>query len=299
MSNAPTYSRKYGQFDQMQNFMYAVGRDGNKSPSLRYGNNKHNFPTVVVNTNVPEDENNDYGRITYNTDLPNFLAYLKRMKEFGEGKHEPGTKFGFEYHNRFASKDRTTPLHLSTLEIGRYDDGRVYTAVLSMDSKRPRIPFFFGPHLVTRAHKLTRNGEEIPPAELSNEYAYAFADMIHEVLMDAIIRNHNPHTKSVAMSKPDQELRDPYLEQLETERKKAFGRKQANNGGGNRGGYNNQNNYNRQNNNNNNYGGQSNYNNQQQSNQSAGGPPPYQGNQQANGAPSDTIGSDFSDFPDY
>lgn len=248
MAEQPKYSRRYGQFDIMQNYMYAVTKDGSRRPSLRFGKNKHNFPTVTVYTNVESDQANNYGKIEFHTDLPTFMAYIKRLTEFGEGKHEPGTKFGFEYRNIWAGdRNSPEPAHLSTLEVGRYKDGTVYTTVLSTESKRPRIPFFFGPHIVTKAHNLTHNGEQCDIAEMSNEYAAGFAMMIKEVMMLELVINFNPNTKAVAMSKPDQELREKVLEEEKKERGRAFAKRQQANGGG--GNYNNNNKYKNSNNN--------------------------------------------------
>lgn len=235
MSEQPKYSRQYGQFDVTQNYMYAIAKDGGRRASLRFGKNKHNFPTVTVHTNVESDQANNYGKIEFHTDLPTFLAFIKRLAEFGEGKHEPGTKFGFEYRNRFAGdRNSPEPAHLSTLEVGRFKDGTVYTTVLSTESKRPRIPFFFGPHIVTKAHNLTRNGEQCDVAEMSNEYAAAFAMMLKEITMLELVLNFNPNTKAVNMTRADQEIRDRVLEEEKKERGRAFAkRQQGGNGGGN------------------------------------------------------------------
>lgn len=280
MSN-DQYSREYTQLDVSHNFMYSPpNKENGKRGTFRMSMVK-NKPRFTVRTNIPSDQDNEYGRIVFPCDIPTALVFFQNLIDLSEGKHAPGTKLSVTNCTIWGKQGRRDePLELTELIAGRHEDGRVYAAIFAKTGTRPRQPYYFGPNPHAQAHALKYNGDydQVKESEL---YAGAFAFMFRDIMMRKANDNFTPTSKDVAMppNSEDDQLRQRLLDQEKSER----GRQNSNGRGGfggNKGG----NNYR-----NNNGGG-----NYQQK-------PQQQAPQTNNGAPSDTNGSDWDtdDFPSF
>lgn len=157
-------------FSVMTNWMFADPVEGsNKRPNLRFGV-YGNEPRITVKTNVQGDLNN--GKIDFNCDMATFCAAMAFAKSLAEGT-ATATERKFIYQNDFvAGKKLDRIIPITTLVIGRAQDGRMYIALLSAQTSRPKIRFFFGP---TKYHNITNgDGSAITAEEMSNAYALGF-----------------------------------------------------------------------------------------------------------------------------
>lgn len=182
-------------FSVMSTWLYAAPVQGSqKRPSIRF-NVRGNVPTVIVKTGVEGDEN--HGKIDFRTDLATFAAAMHYAKALAN--NVPGTpaKRIFIYQDDFlAGKKLDKLIPLSKWEIGRAQDGRVYMAVLSTKTSRPRIPFFFGP---SKYHSIQNgDGVEITPQEMSEAYAIGFLVPAEAIVYNLMVQQFDENAKNVA-----------------------------------------------------------------------------------------------------
>ena len=222
------YSQKFTQAHVMNNWMYAPGANGNKRANLKF-DSYGGMPRVIVKTNVPDDQDNQYGKIEFICDAPTILSYIAAVKRYARGEYEPGHSQQFQYKSRFAGPKRfDEPVALALLVVGRTKDGRVYTSVFSSNTKRPRIPFFFGPS--PENHGMLVNNEYDARAE-SEAYAAGWAELA-DYLVTKGLDDLDQSSKALAMGEEDRAIRDRVHEVRKSQRGKAFSKRQ--NGGGNR-----------------------------------------------------------------
>jgi uncharacterized membrane protein YgcG len=182
-------------FSVMSTWIYAAPVQGStKRPSIRF-NVRGNVPTIVVKTGVDGDEN--HGKIDFRMDLATFAAAMHYTKQLVNNVPDIPQKRVFIYQDDFlAGKKMDKVIALSKWEIGRGSDGRVYMAVLSTKSSRPRIPFYFGP---SKYHSIQNgDGSEITPKEMSEAYAMGFLIPAEAIVYNLMVSQFDPNAKNVA-----------------------------------------------------------------------------------------------------
>lgn len=193
MSNIPAPTLNI--FSVMTNWMFADPVEGSqKRPSLRFGV-YGNEPRITVKTNVQGDLNN--GKIDFNCDMATFAAAMSFARSLAEGT-ATATERRFVYQNDFvAGKKLDRIIPITTLVIGRAQDGRMYIALLSAQSSRPKIRFFFGP---TKYHTiLNGDGSAIGADEMSNAYAIGFLTSATQFIYGLMTgSSFDPNAKNVA-----------------------------------------------------------------------------------------------------
>lgn len=182
-------------FSVMSTWLYAAPVQGSqKRPSIRF-NVRGNVPTVIVKTGVDGDEN--HGKIDFRTDLATFAAAMHYAKQLANNVEGVPTKRVFLYQDDFlAGKKMDKVIPLSKWEIGRAQDGRIYMAVLSTKTSRPRIPFFFAP---SKYHSIQNgDGTEITPQEMSEAYAIGFLVPAEAIVYNLMVHQFDENAKNVA-----------------------------------------------------------------------------------------------------
>lgn len=225
---------KLNIFDVMSNWIFAEPVPGSsRRPNLRV-KILGNVPRITVKTNVEGDKN--HGKIDFNTDLPTFIAALHKLRQMATGA-DTSDGYNIDYEDDFLNgKKLDKKIIISSLQIGRHEDGRLYIAVLSGDKSRPRIQFFFGP---SKYHNIRRrDGSQLTPADLSNDYAIGWLEPASKLALQLLHDNFDENAKNVPKPMGQQ------------------GGQGGGNYGGNRGG---------------NYGGGGNYNGGQRNNNYGGG----------------------------
>ncbi|ARV76734.1 hypothetical protein PHABIO_103 [Pseudomonas phage Phabio] len=182
-------------FSQMTNWLFAEPAEGaQKRPTLRFGV-FGNEPRITVKTNVPNDLN--HGKIDFNCDMATFFAAMSFAKALAEGT-ATATERKFVYQNDFvAGKKLDRIIPITTLVIGRAQDGRMYIALLSAQASRPKIRFFFGP---TKYHNITNgDGSAISAEEMSNAYALGYLQPATQFMFGLLTGvSFDPNAKGVA-----------------------------------------------------------------------------------------------------
>lgn len=130
-------------------------------------------PRIIVRTNDPNDEQNNYGQITAPIDPFTCSALALMIKE--AAKAEPGYRAKIvnksTWHN---GKKHDEPVRINDIIVGKDNDGGVYISL--HEDNRPNIRFFFGPsswHLLVKS-----DGSPVSKAEFSPLYAVAYADLL-------------------------------------------------------------------------------------------------------------------------
>ena len=193
MSNAPAPTLNV--FSVMSNWMFADPVEGSqKRPSIRVGV-YGNVPRITVKTNVQGDLN--HGKIDFNMDLATFAVGMAYLQDLTEGKDVP-QELKLEYQDDFvAGKKLDKIITISTWVIGKATDGRIYMAVISSQTSRPRIRFFFGP---TKYHNLSNgDGSSLGVDKMSAAYARGFARSSEQLVYVLLAGpSFDPNAKNVA-----------------------------------------------------------------------------------------------------
>ncbi|QBJ02598.1 hypothetical protein MZD04_gp069 [Pseudomonas phage Psa21] len=182
-------------FSVMSTWLYAAPVQGStKRPSIRFGV-RGNVPTIFTKTAVDGDEN--HGKIDFRMDLATFAAAMHYAKNLINKVEGTPQKRVFIYQDDFlAGKKLDKTIPLSKWEIGRAQDGRVYMAVLSTKTSRPRIPFFFGP---SKYHSIQNgDGSEITPEEMSEAYGMGFLVPAEAIIYNLMVSQFDQNAKNVA-----------------------------------------------------------------------------------------------------
>lgn len=193
MSNTPAPTLNV--FSVMSNWMFADPVEGStKRPSIRVGV-YGNVPRITVKTNVQGDLN--HGKIDFNMDLATFSVGMAYLQDLVEGKDVP-PELKLEYQDDFvAGKKLDKIITIATWVIGKASDGRIYMAVISSQTQRPRIRFFFGP---TKYHKLSNgDGSAVGVDKMSAAYARGFARSSEQLVYILLGGpSFDPNAKNVA-----------------------------------------------------------------------------------------------------
>ncbi|MND91483.1 hypothetical protein D3C87_829300 [compost metagenome] len=182
-------------FSVMSTWLYAPPVQGStKRPSIRFAV-RGNVPTIFTKTGVDGDEN--HGKIDFRMDLATFSAAMHYIKQLVNKVEGIPQKRIFVYQDDFlAGKKLDKVIPLSKWEIGRSQDGRVYMAVLSTKTSRPRIPFYFGP---SKYHSIQNgDGSEITPVEMSEAYAMGFMVPAEAIVYNLMVTSFDENAKNVA-----------------------------------------------------------------------------------------------------
>lgn len=200
MSDSPREPFTPTIFNVMSMWLYADPVMGStKRPDLRidvFGN----VPRITVRTKVEGDKNN--GKIEFKTDLPTFATAMHMLKRIADGTATEDL-YNFDYRDDFvAGKKLDQQIIISTLQVGRDKDGRLYIAVLApMSQNRPRIQFFFGP---SKFHDIrTRDGQQLSARAMSEAYAVGFLEPATRLVEHMLVTKFDPDAKNVA--KPPQQ----------------------------------------------------------------------------------------------
>lgn len=182
-------------FSVMSTWLFAPPVEGSqKRPSIRFGV-YGNVPRITVKTGVEGDIN--HGKIDFKTDLATFAAAMGYARQLIEGKDIPQERIFVHQDDFVGGKKIDKVVPLAKLQIGREPTtGRVYIAVLSTQSSRPRIRFFFGP---TKHHDiLNGDGTQISPKEMSEAYAYGFLVPAEAIVYNLMVQSFDQNAKNVA-----------------------------------------------------------------------------------------------------
>lgn len=182
--------------DVMSNWLFTDPvPGGSKRPNLRI-KVLGNVPRLTVKTNVEGDQTKNNGKIDFNTDLATWSIFVEKVLAMAEGR-DTSEGYNFHYMDDFlAGKKLDRPIIISTLQVGRDANGRLYMAILSGDKSRPRIQFFFGP---TKYHDMTRrDGSPLTPREISDAFAIGFLKPMAGIVLELLNSEFNPDAKNVA-----------------------------------------------------------------------------------------------------
>lgn len=100
---------------------------------------KKNNPQIQVYTNVPDDANNNYGRIDAAMDTVSFNTWLQIIKMAATDpnfKEQTIRNRNFTFAN---GKRSDAPVVVSELKVGKDEDGTIWTAAMARN--RPMIKF--------------------------------------------------------------------------------------------------------------------------------------------------------------
>ena len=131
-------------------------------------------PRIAVRTNDPSDQNNDNGFIRANLNLHNFMIMLEHIESMVK---EEGRK-----SVRIECRSGKEQSLVSTVVVGRKEDGRVFIGVKSSDSSRPVIEFIFHPIDFTYHPQYAANNEPIDPAKISQISAMAYVRILRSLI---------------------------------------------------------------------------------------------------------------------
>lgn len=150
--------------------------NADQRPRLVYTVKKQDV-CLDVYTGLPNDKNN--GRIGVKLDVENFMLYIGLINKVAEG--DAGVSYemkikDFVWKNRVRSEE---PKLQATIVVGKTKEGKCYVALLSYDTERPKIRFFFEPFYL---HELTQNGKEPDAAYVSALVARAHAAGLAQVV---------------------------------------------------------------------------------------------------------------------
>lgn len=151
-----------------------------------------NNPRFVFNAKDPSlmNRENNFGKIEAAFDSPVFFGVLELLRE-AINSREVFEK-GFENSNHeFVNGQRSQDIrHLTTLKVGRDQDGHIYISVTSTDPKWPKVKFIFGvPD--QRYHRLINaDGSPANRAQLSNLMARAYLNMWSEMVSGCLVVNY-------------------------------------------------------------------------------------------------------------
>lgn len=139
-----------------------------------------NNPRFTLFTNVDTDK--DKGRLQAALDTHTLYAFLQLLRKVADG--EPGTKFSIENknHTYFNGQRSTEPKLMSTIIVGKDDEGCVFMGVVA--NNITPVKFIFGP---TEYHMMVhKDGTPFTRAELSVLYAKGYADLLENLTANVL-----------------------------------------------------------------------------------------------------------------
>lgn len=149
----------------------------------------NNNPRVTVYTNVPNDKDNNYGKLDAKLDAPTFMLFVDRVEDLarkGEGKKIYSID---NMKQKFVNNKPSDEWYaLNTLKFGRDEDGQIWVSII--ERNRPKIKFVFtNPqyHVLKNA-----DGTDMSPGEVSRMYTLAWAGVMRTLLGAVMNSNYVP-----------------------------------------------------------------------------------------------------------
>lgn len=178
--------RKPIALDNRKLTMSAPNNKG-KFANLRWQLIKNN-PRIVVFTNDPEDQNNEYGKITAALDAPTFFMFLRLLESAINATGKFREKIDNSNFTFPGGKRSESPSVVSSLIVGRDEDGLIWISVSA--PRRPQIKFpFMNPEFHSLYHG---DGSPYTPAEISKAYASAYIDMLRLMMANLLVSEWVP-----------------------------------------------------------------------------------------------------------
>lgn len=147
-------------------------------------------PRLVVRTNDPEDEGNEYGRITAALEPLTFAALLGCIEE--AAKSPAPVKYKVECYSNPKTEQGRGEITLShEIHTGKDAQGRVYISVIDKQKNRPVVQFFFAAP-DSRYHRVFMNGQELGEDAKSVLYALNTVELLRNIFPVAMIFDHEP-----------------------------------------------------------------------------------------------------------
>ena len=166
-------------FDEPKLDLKAMNAKG-KMATLKWGLVKNN-PRITVFTNDPDDTV-DNGRISANLDARTFFAFMSLISEAVLAKESFKVKIDNSNFSFFGGKRSDTPSVVSSLWVGRDEDGTIWISVTA--PKHPSIRFVFSS---TDFHNFYHsNGEQYTKSEYSQLFAKAYVSMLTPLMTTAM-----------------------------------------------------------------------------------------------------------------
>lgn len=164
-------------------------------------------PRLVVKTNDPADEQNNYGKVTAAMDPITWRALTNAIRKLVANPTKDIQ--AFKNYNKYKGGQKfDDPQHINTTIVGREEDGRIWIKIV--EEGRPAPVFFFGPpeyHVLLNMDKSEKSA-----AEASQLYAMAFVDSLDMVMAVSMGKRDDGEQDSADARKPGTEP-DPQRQQ--------------------------------------------------------------------------------------
>lgn len=172
------------------------GGEGRPSFLLYYTGN---HPRIDVYTQMPNDKDNGKIRGTLDVvvlfSIGECLARLADTDDVGPYTIE---NLDHTWKDKVRSKE---PVLMTKTVMGKDKDGRIYIALLSADSERPKVRFYFG---LSYYHQLKRGNEVLSDAEISKIVARAWSKAIMSLYSNVAAANYEHKDRNAGNKGGDQ-----------------------------------------------------------------------------------------------
>lgn len=148
-----------------------------------------NNPRFTIYTNIPEDKENNYGRIQAKLDPVVFMLIIDRLEDMarkGEGKKIYSIDNMKQKFVNNKPVDEWYPLN--TVKFGRDEDGQIWISVV--EKNRPKIKFVF---TQPQYHVLKNpDNSDLAPGEVSRMFTLAWCGVFRTLLGPCMNTNYVP-----------------------------------------------------------------------------------------------------------
>ena len=157
-----------------------------KMAALNWGLYSNN-PRLTVYTHDPDDTV-DNGVIRAALDAPTFFAFLELLSEAINSREAFRKKIDNLNYTFPGGRRSETPSVVSSLIVGREDDGTIYVSIAA--PRRPVVKFpFTNPEFHNFFHG---DGTQYSKADISNVYARSYLRMLSTLMTTAMDSNYTP-----------------------------------------------------------------------------------------------------------
>lgn len=185
MSDFQAPVRKPSILDDRKFFLTAPAPGGEGKSNLRIRTGKNNV-RLLVYTNVKSDKDN--GKIEARLDAVHFKILLEMIQDVAK-TNVPGAQ-KLECLSGFRGKERVDPYLVSTIFVGRNNDGEVYIAVVPRAEGYSKVQFVFGS---AEFHNIAGvGGVELTNQRVSELYALGWVKTIGPLVEAELIQNFDP-----------------------------------------------------------------------------------------------------------